>query len=71
MSKLSDDDMRHAAATLYHVDGALEIDDDAKVSRTDDGAYVQAWVWLSNEEADLSLSRNGPRADAGTKNSAP
>lgn len=31
-----------------HVDGETEVDDDAIVSEGDDnGAYVQAWVWVS------------------------
>ena len=28
----------------------LEIDDDAKVSESSEGAWVQAWVWLDNAE---------------------
>jgi hypothetical protein len=27
----------------------IEIDDDAQTSPTDDGTWVQAWVWLANE----------------------
>ena len=28
----------------------IEIDDNAKISRTDEnGAWVQAWVWVSDE----------------------
>jgi hypothetical protein len=44
-----------AAANKYHAsDGELEIDADAKVSIGDDpGAYVQAWVWVTNEEAGI------------------
>jgi hypothetical protein len=39
------------AKDLYHVEGEVEIDDSAIVSRTDDvlaagGAYVEAWVWV-------------------------
>jgi len=30
----------------------LEIDDGAKASRADDGAWVAAWVWLPNEDQD-------------------
>jgi len=33
---------------LQSKEGELEIDSDAKVSEGDDnGAYVQAWVWVS------------------------
>lgn len=28
----------------------IEIDKDAKASRTDSGVWVQAWVWLPNED---------------------
>lgn len=30
-------------------DNGIEIDDDAQTSRTDDGVWVQAWVWLQDE----------------------
>jgi hypothetical protein len=30
----------------------IEVDDDAKVSESDDGTWVQAWVWLPNVEED-------------------
>ena len=40
-----------AAQQLRQEDGVLEIDDDAEVSRSDQGAYVSAWVWIGNEEA--------------------
>jgi hypothetical protein len=34
----------------WHRDGEIEIDDDAIVSESDEGAYVQAWVWVSRPE---------------------
>ena len=42
------------AKAMYQSDGDIEIDDDAEVSRNKDsssshGAYVQAWVWISDE----------------------
>jgi hypothetical protein len=40
-----------AARRLHQKDGVLEIDDDAIVSMgSDPGAYVAAWVWVSNED---------------------
>ena len=39
-------DMAHAE---WARDGEIEIDDDAVVSEFDGGAYVQAWVWVSDE----------------------
>jgi len=44
-----------AARSQYESEGEIEIDDNAKLSRAegnpDDGAFVQAWVWVSDEEA--------------------
>ncbi len=41
-------------AAVHVRDGELEIDDGAKVSVSDDdGAYVQVWVWVSDEVAGL------------------
>jgi hypothetical protein len=42
---------RAAAQASWHRDGEIEIDDDAKISRgSDHGAYVQAWVWVANDD---------------------
>ena len=41
-----------AAKRLYEKEGTLEIDGDARLSTADgSGAYVQAWVWVSAEDA--------------------
>ena len=44
-----------AARSLYQSEGEIEIDDNARVSRAegnpDNGAFVQGWVWVSDEEA--------------------
>ncbi len=38
---------RERAKELYHEDGQIEVDADARVALGDDnGAYVQAWVWV-------------------------
>ena len=43
--------VKRATDTLYR-GGELEIDSDAQVSNGDDaGAYVQAWVWVPDDEA--------------------
>lgn len=35
-------------------DGEIEFDDDAVVSKGDDaGAYVQGWLWISDEDAGI------------------
>jgi hypothetical protein len=42
---------RDAAKELFHREGELEIDPGAPVSKGgDDGAYVQAWVWVPDYE---------------------
>jgi len=48
-----DENDPHVAAALGKVrEGELEVDVPAVVSRgADDGAYVMAWVWVSNEAA--------------------
>lgn len=47
MAKRAAKHYREAAKRLHHRDGELEIDDNARVSHgADDGAYVQAWVWV-------------------------
>lgn len=58
LTKVNGDKYRAAAKRLWADDGSIEIDDDAKVSRADDpeaeaGAYVQAWVWVGNDDADI------------------
>lgn len=40
-----------AAQRDKHVDGELEIDDHAVVSMCEEGAYVEAWVWIPKEAA--------------------
>ncbi len=41
---------REAAKETYHRQGEIEIDDNAIVGDSDDGAYVQAWVWVSIDD---------------------
>ncbi len=43
---------RDAAKHLYECEGETEFDDKPTVSKsTDGGAYVQAWVWIYDDEA--------------------
>jgi hypothetical protein len=47
----SDGWFRSRAKELYCEDGEIEVDGDARVSiGAEDGAYVQAWVWVSSKE---------------------
>jgi hypothetical protein len=45
-----DSHYRTAAIDHYVNPGEIEIDDTALISRSDTGAYVQAWVWVPNDE---------------------
>ena len=56
---MTDEEYRQKARAQYGKDGEIEIDDDADISRDsrpetpvhlEDGAYVQAWVWVTSEE---------------------
>lgn len=40
------------AKELYAIPGELDVDDDAEVSVTEDGAWVAAWVFIGNEDFD-------------------
>ena len=55
MKQLTRKQMIAAARSLYQSEGEIEIDDNAKISRAegnpDNGAFVQGWVWVSDEEA--------------------
>jgi|GEM_PF-2214309 len=55
---ISDDKYRSMAREMYAAQGAVEIDADAKVSRSADesGAYVQMWVWVGRESAEFEPS---------------
>ena len=68
MSRPSDYQYVQAAIRLFDDEGTCEVDeyDPAldQVSRGDDpGAYVQAWVWVPDEEAEIE------DAEEGTQNS--
>lgn len=49
-TKMTDAEYRKRARDLY-ADDDIAIDDDAVISRGDEpGAYVQAWVWVPDED---------------------
>jgi hypothetical protein len=55
---MTDNDRRAAVIALarerFHREGRCEIDDEPTVSEGDDnGAYVQAWVWVDFAGTDL------------------
>ncbi len=48
---MTDERFREKAGEKYHSEGQIEIDADAVVSRGEDaGAYVQAWVWVDDDD---------------------
>lgn len=49
---------RAEAERQYSISGEVTFDHDAVVSRSDDGAYVQAWCWVSNSEAGIETNDN-------------
>lgn len=56
-STMPDTWYREQAREQYVIDGEIEVDDNAIVSRNDDpdssgGAYIQAWVWVYDPDAD-------------------
>lgn len=51
---MTDQEFIEAARAQHASDGDVEIDDNAVVSRgTDNGAYVQAWVWVDDDKPSL------------------
>lgn len=53
---VSDDAFRQAAHAAYAQDGEIEFDITAAVSRSDEGAYVAAWVWVPIDDASPAQS---------------
>jgi hypothetical protein len=57
----SDEAYRTAARRQYQREGEIEVQDNAVISRSSDpgdpGAYVQAWVWVYEEDAAEELRR--------------
>jgi len=52
MAREGDKKYVDAARLIYARDGEIEVDEGAAVSHgADPGAYVQAWVWVTNKEA--------------------
>ena len=43
------DAYRRAAKALHEAEGEIEFDTDAVVSLGDNGAYVQAWIWVDKD----------------------
>lgn len=50
MPKMTEERARDKAKREYEEEGRVEIDLKAPVSRGDNGYYVQAWVWVYDDE---------------------
>jgi hypothetical protein len=46
----TDKEYRDAAISNHQEEGATEIDNCAEVSASEEGAYVQAWIWIGKDE---------------------
>lgn len=54
-----------ALARKHEREGEIEIDDDAVVSEGDDnGAYVQAWIWVSFYDTELDKEKEEEDAES-------
>lgn len=52
MDGIADPALLKKARELYQEDGNVEIDDNAQSSVGDEGTWVQAWVFVPNEEGE-------------------
>lgn len=52
-----------AFATAVDTNDELEVDSDTVISRSDDGAFVMAWAYVTNEQAGIE-----PEEDASCEN---
>ena len=43
---MTDKEYLDLAKAVYEEDGRIEFDAGATVSRSEEGAYVQGWVWI-------------------------
>ena len=51
---MPDDDVKFLeAARANYASDEIEIDDNAVISRSDEGAFVAAWVWVSSADAGI------------------
>ncbi|WP_296320823.1 hypothetical protein [Reyranella sp.] len=48
---LPSDEAFIAAARAQYASDDIEIDAEPQLSHAEEGVWVQAWVWVSNEEA--------------------
>ena len=51
--RISDRRLARLARAEYAEGGRIEIDDHARTSRSEEGVYVAAWVWLDWSEIEV------------------
>jgi|GEM_PF-4170995 len=49
-TEMASEEEIHRARLIYQIDGEVEVDGDAKVSRFEGGCWVAAWVRITNED---------------------
>lgn len=57
-----DNPFAKAAADMYASEGSVEIDTTTVLSTSDEGAYVMAWVWVGNSDADAHSATEASEA---------
>lgn len=51
------------ASELYADEGSIEVDEGSILSESDEGAYVMAWVWVSNEDMGIGTEDEDENAE--------
>jgi hypothetical protein len=59
----TDDTLYRDAAIEIWAQENLEIDDDAKISSGENGAWVGAWVWVSRSQAGIEALSDTESSD--------
>jgi hypothetical protein len=56
----TDQQYRDAAGRMYLTDDDIEIELSGTLSVADDGAWVQAWIWVPDSEAAAEEDKTAP-----------
>ena len=63
MSKYTDDEYRSFAKGKYQIDGMMGVDSAARLWTNPinpNGAFVQAWIWVSDAEIEKAQAKEQP-----------
>ena len=53
---MTNDEYRDLAREAYALGDDVQVDDDARVSAADGGAWIQAWLWVEDPEPEESYA---------------